>query len=181
MLGRFKGWFSALSKAGKIGVISGAVVLSFAAIGAASPQNHDPKAVKGESTKATPQPAQPIIEHKVVTATENIPFESQTVDDASLADGTNQTQTEGANGIRTKTYDVTLTNGVETSRTLIKEEVTPQPVTQVIKHGTHIATPYRVGATCVDGWPSSATGSGACSHHHGVSCWQYSDGTCRSY
>jgi len=38
---------------------------------------------------------------------------------------------------------------------------------------------YRVGAICNDGTQSSATGSGACSHHGGVMCWQYSDGTCR--
>ena len=38
---------------------------------------------------------------------------------------------------------------------------------------------YRVGAICVDGWQSSATGSGACSHHGGVACWLYSDGSCR--
>lgn len=37
----------------------------------------------------------------------------------------------------------------------------------------------RVGARCRDGSSSSATGRGACSHHGGVSCWRYSDGTCR--
>jgi hypothetical protein len=37
---------------------------------------------------------------------------------------------------------------------------------------------HRIGATCKDGTTSKATGSGACSHHGGVSCWQYSDGTC---
>jgi hypothetical protein len=37
---------------------------------------------------------------------------------------------------------------------------------------------HRVGAVCSDGTSSSATGSGACSHHGGVSCWKYSDGTC---
>jgi hypothetical protein len=37
---------------------------------------------------------------------------------------------------------------------------------------------FRVGATCTDGWASSATGSGACSSHGGVRCWMYSDGTC---
>ena len=31
----------------------------------------------------------------------------------------------------------------------------------------------RVGAICRDGWQSSATGSGACSHHHGVDHWIY--------
>jgi len=37
---------------------------------------------------------------------------------------------------------------------------------------------HRIGAVCNDGTTSKATGSGACSHHGGVSCWQYSDGTC---
>jgi hypothetical protein len=37
---------------------------------------------------------------------------------------------------------------------------------------------HRIGATCNDGTASTATGSGACSHHGGVSCWRYSDGTC---
>jgi hypothetical protein len=38
---------------------------------------------------------------------------------------------------------------------------------------------YRIGAICSDGTQSSATGSGACSHHGGVMCWLYSDRTCR--
>lgn len=37
---------------------------------------------------------------------------------------------------------------------------------------------HRIGAVCNDRTTSKATGSGACSHHGGVSCWQYSDGTC---
>jgi len=32
----------------------------------------------------------------------------------------------------------------------------------------------RIGAICRDGWHSSATGSGACSHHGGVDHWLYS-------
>jgi hypothetical protein len=36
----------------------------------------------------------------------------------------------------------------------------------------------RVGALCNDGTSSSATGRGTCSHHGGVNCWKYSDGTC---
>jgi len=31
----------------------------------------------------------------------------------------------------------------------------------------------RIGAICEDGWKSSATGSGACSHHGGVDHWIY--------
>ena len=36
----------------------------------------------------------------------------------------------------------------------------------------------RTGALCNDGTTSSATGRGACSHHGGVKCWYYSDGSC---
>lgn len=32
----------------------------------------------------------------------------------------------------------------------------------------------RIGAVCMDGWHSSATGSGACSHHGGVHHWIHS-------
>ena len=35
--------------------------------------------------------------------------------------------------------------------------------------------PVRVGAICRDGSESSATGSGACSHHGGVDHWIMSD------
>ena len=31
----------------------------------------------------------------------------------------------------------------------------------------------RIGAICNDGWKSSATGQGACSHHGGVDYWIY--------
>ena len=31
----------------------------------------------------------------------------------------------------------------------------------------------RIGAICRDGWESSATGRGACSHHGGVDHWLY--------
>lgn len=34
---------------------------------------------------------------------------------------------------------------------------------------------YRVGAICQDGWRSSATGRGACSHHGGVKRWLYKE------
>lgn len=34
-------------------------------------------------------------------------------------------------------------------------------------------TRKRTGAVCEDGWESSATGSGACSHHGGVDNWKY--------
>jgi hypothetical protein len=42
-----------------------------------------------------------------------------------------------------------------------------------------LPVPVRIGAICSDGWRSSATGSGACSHHGGVARWVLDDGTLR--
>jgi len=38
---------------------------------------------------------------------------------------------------------------------------------------------HRIGAICGDGSATGQTGRGACSHHGGVRCWKYADGTCR--
>lgn len=45
--------------------------------------------------------------------------------------------------------------------------------TNKVKPGRAVASTYsyRVGARCKDGWRSSATGRGACSHHGGVRHW----------
>lgn len=59
--------------------------------------------------------------------------------------------------------------------------VTPVPPTPEPQQATApiVSQPSsRVGATCVDGSSSGATGRGACSHHGGVSCWRMSDGAC---
>jgi putative peptide zinc metalloprotease protein len=62
---------------------------------------------------------------------------------------------------------------------------TPEPTPTPTPEPTPTPTPtppptsrYRIGAICNDGTSSTATGSGACSHHGGVRCWKYSDGTC---
>jgi hypothetical protein len=48
-------------------------------------------------------------------------------------------------------------------------KATPKPKTKKVK--VKQTTFYRTGAICADGWRSSATGSGACSHHGGVYKW----------
>jgi hypothetical protein len=55
---------------------------------------------------------------------------------------------------------------------------TPTPTPSPTPTPTPAPSRYRIGAICTDGTRSTATGSGACSHHGGVRCWLYSDGTC---
>lgn len=127
----------------------------------------------------TPAPAPaPIVTTKDVTETTPIPFDSTTEESATLAQGTSTVTTTGVNGVRTTTFRVTLTDGVETSRQQISEAVTTQPVAQVTTIGTYVApvapAPAPVdggGATalCNDGSLSyAAHHQGACSHHGGV-------------
>jgi resuscitation-promoting factor RpfB len=90
----------------------------------------------GPSTLRPPQSPSPTIEKQTITETQEIPFKERTVNDSSLAKGTREVRTKGVTGVKTLTYEVTLTNGVETSRELLGEEITQKPVTQVIAIGT---------------------------------------------
>ncbi len=129
---------------------------------------------------------------KPVTKTEIkkevIPFDSVEQDDSSIALGEKRISVAGVNGERTITYNVTYVNNAETERVEVKNEVTIEPVAQITLVGTYVyvapaqssaTTSYsttsggRTGAICNDGSSSTATGSGACSHHGGVSYWLY--------
>jgi hypothetical protein len=48
---------------------------------------------------------------------------------------------QGVPGVKTLTYEVTLTDGVETGRRLIGEKVNRKPVTKVVAVGTKTAAP----------------------------------------
>lgn len=62
------------------------------------------------------------------TTTEVIPFAEQTYGDAKLAKGRTKVTQEGVNGEKVLHYEVTYTNGTETSRVLVREEVTTEPI-----------------------------------------------------
>jgi resuscitation-promoting factor RpfB len=79
---------------------------------------------------------QPAIETRTVTETQEIPFEEKTVNDPSLAVGASEVRTQGVAGVKTLTYQVTLTNGVQTDKKLLSEVVTTAPITQVTANGT---------------------------------------------
>jgi hypothetical protein len=76
---------------------------------------------------------------KTETDTESVPFTSTSVQDSSLAKGTSNVTTAGVNGVETLTYKVTLTNGKQTSKQLVSDNVTTKPVAQVTTVGTYVA------------------------------------------
>ncbi|MBI2008974.1 G5 domain-containing protein [Candidatus Saccharibacteria bacterium] len=81
------------------------------------------------------------MEVKTEKTTDEIPFETKTINDSNLTSGKEEVRTEGVNGVKTKTFDVTYTNDKETNRVLVKEEITTQPVAKVIAKGTKVAKP----------------------------------------
>jgi resuscitation-promoting factor RpfB len=112
---------------------------------AASAQGADQKGQNGAADKA-PQaaattssaPAQPQVVTKTITETQPIPFAAKTVNDSTQAKGSREVRTPGADGVKTLTYEVTYTDGVETGRKLVSEVVTTQPVDQVTAVGTKV-------------------------------------------
>lgn len=58
------------------------------------------------------------------------------MNDPALGKGTTKVRIRGVAGVKTLTYEVTLTDGVQTRRKLIRTVVTRPPVTRVIAVGT---------------------------------------------
>ncbi|MEE6262291.1 G5 domain-containing protein [Plantactinospora sonchi] len=99
------------------------------------PAEAGPQVTTPAANPTTPS-AGPTVEKRTTTETRNIPFGERTVQDSSLAKGTRKVRTKGVPGRKTLTYEVTYTNGVQTGKRLVDEEVTRRPVTQVVAVGT---------------------------------------------
>jgi resuscitation-promoting factor RpfB len=78
---------------------------------------------------------------QIVTQEEEIPMESQIVEDASLTLGTSALRQAGSPGKKVVTYQLELENGKETSRHVIQEVVTVPPVTQITARGRAVDVP----------------------------------------
>lgn len=76
------------------------------------------------------------VTYKNVTATQPIPYSTVTQKDDSLTAGTKSVKTDGQNGLKTITSRQKLCDGKVVQSTVVKTEVTKQPVSQVIAIGT---------------------------------------------
>jgi hypothetical protein len=103
---------------------------------ASAPEPSPAPATVPPSPSPSPSAAAPTVETRTETKTQAVRHGERTVKDSSLAEGKRVVRTRGVDGVRTLTYEVTLTDGVPTARKLIRSAVTRQPVTEVVAVGT---------------------------------------------
>ena len=75
------------------------------------------------------------VEVRVETVAREIPYDRRTVHDASIPAGESQLLESGINGLKELTFRVTLENGTEVERHLIREVTLQEPRTEVILVG----------------------------------------------
>jgi uncharacterized protein YabE (DUF348 family) len=114
---------------------AGALVV-FILLGIAAPEPQD-KALTVESAGSSQAE---VVEPKTTTEqlieTESLPFQRLTRNDATLLEGVSQITIAGVAGTKMLTYELTLVDGKQTDKKLIKEAVTAQPIDEVTNVGT---------------------------------------------
>ena len=75
----------------------------------------------------------------ILNTTEQIPMQTQIIQDATLAYGTSSIRQQGSSGTQTETYQINLVNGKEASRTELQRITTVNPVTQIVVQGTSLS------------------------------------------
>lgn len=118
------------------GTSGGLTVPSLVPVATASHAGGSARATQARALASPTASQVPVITKRTVTASEAIPYSTKRVQDPTLAEGTTQVTTQGVPGTKTVTYEVTFTDGVQTSKKLIDEVVTTAPVTEVITVGT---------------------------------------------
>jgi hypothetical protein len=89
------------------------------------------------ASAVAPSPAAaPVIRKWTITQTAAVPFATRTVKDSALAAGTTRIRTSGTAGVKTLTYELTSTDGVQTGKRLLRVTVTKAPVTKVVVVGS---------------------------------------------
>jgi hypothetical protein len=166
-----KRWWNGLTNKGRLLTGAGGVAALLIAISLVAPQSDDDtasadaaaqrRASASPSQTASPTPT-PVVTTETVDVSEAIPFDTVTVDDAGRDVGQDAVTTTGQDGTRIKTYEVTYTDGVETSRSLASEAIAAPPVQQITSRGTR--QPYVAPA------PAPAPAAQGCDSNYSGAC-----------
>ena len=131
-----KSWTNLTKREKVIGVLV-SIFAVFTISGVASAINGNPS----PETNTSNQEAKVVsdVTYKEVSESKAVPFEKTSVEDSSIAKGSSSITTSGMDGVKTTTYKVTLTNGIETARETISDLVTKAPISEVTSIGTYVA------------------------------------------
>ena len=115
--------------------------------------------------------------------TEEVPYETQYKNTDSLYEGETQVETAGVAGEKEVTYKVTYVDGKEESREQASEEVTKEPVTEVVLRGTAVKAEDSTPSVDVSGGNGTGTSAGTFVDMYGntVSYSSVLTGTCTAY
>jgi hypothetical protein len=135
--------FNKLSGGKKAGVIAGIFVFLFIVVGMTAPATEnlsetdkDVQTSQQKTIDLTEKQTIDTTETKTETKTESVAYESSTKNDSSIEKGRTIKSVTGVAGERTITYEVTYTNGQETSRKEISNDITKAPINEVTLIGT---------------------------------------------
>ena len=122
----------------------------------ANPQIQGDKLQIGDEINLiVPEPMVNVFTVERLTIEEKIPFTTTHVNDDSLWKMQTQILETGEFGIKEVVYQVSRENGVETSRTILKEQVVKEPKEQIVAQGT-AAIPSRGTGAFI--WPITGGG-----------------------
>jgi resuscitation-promoting factor RpfB len=85
---------------------------------------------------STPAQASSVVKKRTVTSRRAIPFETMRVNDSALSKGSTRVRNPGVRGLEILTYKVTLRNGIQTHKELVRKVVVRAPVARVVAVGT---------------------------------------------
>ena len=131
-MGKIKEWHAALSGGVKAIAYGAAALLVVGSVAIAGQPSSAPQNDKQNLAK-TPVITTKTVEEKVV-----VPFDTQTVDDTTLASGTTAVRSEGRNGEITKLYKVTYQDDQEVKRIFDSESTTLAMQPKIVVRGTYV-------------------------------------------
>lgn len=127
-----------------------------------------------------PEPELSIVTVETESYTEKYSADVEYIEDDDMFEGETEVVSKGSKGKRKVTVEVEYTNGVETDRTIIEEEVIKEAVAKVVKVGTQALPTYIrpiTGGTTSSyfGYRTAPT-AGASTYHKGID-WAVPIGT----
>lgn len=90
---------------------------------------------------------EPEIEVRTILETEAVGCEAKRIDDDTIDKGEERTETECEDGEKTIKYEIEVKGGKEISRQRISEEITKQPIDEIVRVGTKEFTSEPAAAT----------------------------------